>query len=141
MIETVPTDTTQVDTYLSSLRTHLGPITLSERDEIIREISAHIRDSAEESGVSVETVLARLGPADQLAAQYRDGLLIRRASRSISPLLLLRGALRLATKGIAGIVVLFAGLFGYVMGGGMVLSGLLKESFPRTPGRGIKMDA
>jgi uncharacterized membrane protein len=134
MIETVPTDTTQVDTYLSSLRTHLGPITLSERDEIIREISAHIRDSAEESGVSVETVLARLGPADQLAAQYRDGLLIRRASRSISPLLLLRGALRLATKGIAGIVVLFAGLFGYVMGGGMVLSGLLKGVFPAHTG-------
>ncbi len=134
MIETVPTDTTQVDTYLSSLRTHLGPITLSERDEIIREISAHIRDSAEESGVSVETVLARLGPADQLAAQYRDGLLICRASRSISPLLLLRGALRLATKGIAGIVVLFAGLFGYVMGGGMVLSGLLKGVFPAHTG-------
>ncbi len=134
MIETVPTDTTQVDTYLSSLRAHLGPMTLSERDEIIREISAHIRDSAEESGVSVETILARLGSAEQLAAQYRDGMLIRRASRSISPILLIHGALRLATKGIAGMVVLFAGLFGYLIGGGCVLSGLLKGVFPAHTG-------
>ncbi|MGC2613029.1 MAG: hypothetical protein WA354_03285 [Terracidiphilus sp.] len=90
MIETIQIDTRQIDTYLASLRTHLGPMTLSERDEIIREISAHIRDSAEESGVSLETVLARLGPAEQLAAQYRDGVLISNASRSISPVKLER---------------------------------------------------
>jgi uncharacterized membrane protein len=134
MIETVSTNTTRVETYLSSLRTHLGPMTLSERDEIIREISAHIRDSAEESGLSVATILARLGPTEDLAAQYRDGMLIRRASRSVSPVLLLRGALRLATKGIAGVVVLFAGLFGYLIGGGCVLSGLLKGVFPAHTG-------
>ena len=90
MIETVPADTKQINTYLSSLRTHLGPMTLSERDEIVREITAHIRDSAEESGVGVETILApRLC---WLAAQYRDGALIRQASRSISPVTLMRGA-------------------------------------------------
>ena len=134
MIETVPTDTRQIDTYLASLRTHLGPMTLSERDEIIREISAHIRDSAEESGVSLETVLARLGPAEQLAAQYRDGVLISNASRSISPVKLMRGALRLATKGVFGVIVFFVGMFGYIIGGGCVLSGLLKGVFPAHTG-------
>jgi hypothetical protein len=118
MTETMQIDTMQIDTYLASLRTHLGPMTLGERDEIVREISAHIRDSAEESGVSVESILARLGSAEELAAQYRDGILIRQASRSISPVLLLRGALRLATKGISGIVVLFLGMVGYLIGGG-----------------------
>jgi Protein of unknown function (DUF1700) len=128
------TETMQIDTYLSSLRTHLGPITLSERDEIVREISAHIRDSAEESGVSVETILARLGSAEELAAQYRDGILIRQASRSISPVKLMRGALRLATKGVSGVIVFFVGMIGYCIGGGLVLSGMLKPIFPAQTG-------
>jgi uncharacterized membrane protein len=130
-------ETMHIDTYLSSLRTHLGPMSLSERDEIIREINAHIRDSAE-SGVSQEAVLARLGPADQLAAEYRDGLLIRTASRSISPLKLMRGALRLATKGVFGVIVFFVGVFGYAMGGGMVLSGMIKPIFPAHTGMWIQ---
>jgi hypothetical protein len=134
MIDTMQTDTMQIDSYLVSLRTHLGPMTLSERDEIVREINAHIRDSAEESGASVETILARLGSAEELAAQYRDGVLIRKASRSISPVLLLLGALRLATKGISGMVVFFAGMFGYLIGGGCVLTGLLKGVFPAHTG-------
>jgi uncharacterized membrane protein len=128
------TETLQIDTYLSALRTHLGPITLTERDEIVREISAHIRDSAEESGVNVETILARLGCAEEIAAQYRDGILIRQASRSISPVKLMRGALRLATRGVFGMIVCLVGVFGYAMGGGMVLSGMLKPIFPAHTG-------
>jgi uncharacterized membrane protein len=124
----------QIDSYLTTLRTHLGPLTIGEREEIVREIAAHVRDSAEESGASVETVLARLGPADELAAQYRDGLLIRQASRSISPLKLLRATLRLATKGVSGVVVFFLAIFGYLMGGGLVLTGLIKPIFPANTG-------
>jgi hypothetical protein len=124
----------ELDTYMSSLRSHLGPMTLSQREEILREIGAHIRDSIEQSGTSLETVLTRLGPPDELAAQYRDGLLIRRASRSISPLLLLRAALRLATKGVSGIVVFFAAVLGYAMGGGFVLSAFAKCIFPAHSG-------
>ena len=124
----------QIDSYLTVLRLHLGPLTIAEREEIVREITAHIRDSAEESGASVETVLARLGPAEKLAAQYRDGLLIRQASRSISPLVLLRGTLRLATKGVSGILVFFLAIFGYAMGAGFVLTGLLKPIFPANTG-------
>ena len=72
---------------------------LTERDEIVREISAHIRDSAEESGVSVETILARLGSAEELAAQYRDGILIRQRQPQHFAVTLLRGALRTRDQG------------------------------------------
>ncbi len=63
-----------------------------------------------------------------------DGFLIRQASRSLSPLVLLRGALRLATKGFFGMLVLFVGIFGYLMGGGLVLTALLKPIFPANTG-------
>ena len=127
-----------IESYLTALRTQLGPMTLHDRDEIIREIGAHIRDSVEGSRTSLETVLARLGPADELAAQYRDGLLIRRASRSFSPVVLLRGALRLATGGVFGIIVFLVGMFGYTIGGGLVLSGLIKPIFPNHTGLWIR---
>jgi uncharacterized membrane protein len=129
---------TQIDSYLTALRTHLDTLTIAQRGEIVREIAAHIRDSAEESGASVESVLARLGPAEELAAQYRDGLLIRQASRSNSPVVLLRATLRLATKGVFGILVFFLGLFGYMMGGGFLLTAVLKVFFPANAGMWFK---
>ena len=124
----------QIDSYLTALRTHLGPLTIAEREEIVLEIGAHVRDSAEESGASVETILARLGPADELAAQYRDGLLIRQASRSISPVKLLRATLKLATKGVSGVVVFFLAIFGYAIGAGLVLTALVKPLLPANTG-------
>jgi uncharacterized membrane protein len=119
--------------YLTDLRTQLAPITLAEREEILREIAAHIRDSVE-TGTPIETVLARLGTPAQLAAEYRDGQLIRTASRSVSPVVLLRATLRLATKGITGILVLFAAIFGYAFGVGLFLTGILKIFFPAYTG-------
>ncbi len=124
----------QIERYLTALRLHLGPLTIAEREEIVREIGAHVRDSAEESGASIESVLARLGPAEELAAQYRDGLLIRRASRSISPVLLLRASVRLATKGVFGVLVFLLGLFGYVIGANLVLTALVKPFLPEHTG-------
>ena len=78
--------------------------------------------------------LARLGPADELAAQYRDGLLIRQASRSISPVKLLRATLKLATKGVSGVVVFFLAIFGYAIGAGLVLTALVKPLLPANTG-------
>ncbi|MGA2085894.1 MAG: hypothetical protein ABSG60_10280 [Terracidiphilus sp.] len=132
------TTETQIENYLTALRLHLGPLTIAEREEIVREINAHIRDSAEEPGASVESVLARLGPAEELAAQYREGFLIRQASRSISPIVLLRGTLRLATKGVFGILVFFLGLFGYMIGGGFFLTAVIKVIFPANAGMWFK---
>lgn len=116
--------------YLAELRSSLGPMPLAERDEILREIAAHIRDCAEESGGSVVDVLARLGSPRELAAEYRSGTLIRKASRSFSPLVLLRATGRLATKSIAGAAIFVCALIGYSFGGGLVLSALLKPFLP-----------
>lgn len=127
------TDVQEIESYLNALRAALAPIALAEREEIVREIGAHLRDSVE-SGVTTEQAIRSLGPATELAAQYRDGLLIRRASGSISPILHLRAALRLATKGAFGVLVFFLGTFGYLIGGGLVLSGLLKPLFPTNTG-------
>jgi uncharacterized membrane protein len=117
---------------------HLGPLTIAEREEIVREISAHIRDSAEESGASIETILARLGAAEELAKQYRDGLLIRQASRSISPLVLMRATLRLATKSVFGIFVFTCGLFGYSFGAGLLVVALAKTIVPSHTGAWVQ---
>ena len=121
----------QMEVYLTSLRAHLGPMTLNEREEILREIEAHVRDAQEEPGATLDNVLRRLGTPGQLAAQYRDGMLIREASRSYSPVTLMRGALRLATRGLSGIFVFFAGMIGYAVGSGFVLSAMLKPVFPK----------
>lgn len=121
--------TQPAEAYLADLRSQLAPITLTEREEILREIAAHIRDSVE-SGTPIDTVLARLGTPSQLAAEYRDGQLIRAASRSFSPLLLLRATLRLATKGITGILVFCCAFFGYIIGAGYVIGGALKPFLP-----------
>jgi len=124
----------QIDSYLAALRAQLGPMTLNDREEIVLEISTHIRDSAEQTGAGIDTILTRLGPPAEIAAQYRDGLLIRTASRSISPIKLMRGALRLATKGVFGIFVFFVGMVGYAIGGGLALSGMLKPILPANTG-------
>jgi uncharacterized membrane protein len=128
----------QMDSYLTALRIQLGPLTIAEREEIVREISAHVRDSAEETGASVESVLARLGPAKELAAQYRDGLLISRASRSFSPFVLLRATLRLATKGVFGIFMFFCSVFGYSFGAGFVVIALAKTIVPSHTGAWVQ---
>ena len=127
-----------IENYLKTLRAELGPLTIGEREEIIREIAAHIRDSAEAPGASVEGVLARLGGAKELAVQYRDGLLIRRASRSISPLVLMRASLRLATKSASGVFVFFCSVFGYALAIGFIALALVKPIFPHHTGAWVQ---
>jgi uncharacterized membrane protein len=128
----------QMESYLATLRLQLAPLTLSEREEIVMEIVAHVRDSAEQSGASVEAVLTRLGPAEALASQYRDGLLIRRASRSFSPIVLLRATMRLATRSVAWIFVFFLGVFGYSFGAGFVIIAFAKMIVPSHAGAWVQ---
>lgn len=124
----------QIEQYLVALRSQLAPMTLAEREDILREIAAHIHDSIAESGEPATVVLARLGSPEEIAAQYSEGLLLRRASRSFSPLLLLRATLRYASKGLTGALVFFAAILGYGVGAGFVLTALLKPVFPSHTG-------
>jgi uncharacterized membrane protein len=132
------TEQQQIDQYLSVFRSNLRSVTLGEREEILREIGAHIRDSVEEGSTDVASVLERLGTPEELAMQYRDGILVRHASRSFSPLLLLQAALRLATKGAFGILIFFCGIFGYAFGIGMALTGFIKAFSPVNTGTWVQ---
>jgi len=60
---TQPAATQPAEAYLAHLRTHLAPITLSEREEILREIAAHIRDSVEAGTPSTPSSPASAPPA------------------------------------------------------------------------------
>ncbi len=120
--------------YLARLRAGLTRMSLTEREEIVQEITAHIRECAEIPGAEIAEILARLGSAEELAAQYRDGVLLSRASRSISPLLLLRGLWFFAQRGLLGVVAFTVALFGYSIGGGLTLTTILKPFLPARVG-------
>jgi len=124
----------QIDTYLRTLRECLANMTVADREEIIREISVHIRESIEEAGANLGVVLARLGPAEQLATQYTDDVVVRRAVVSISPLRILHATLHLARRGVEGVILFLVAMFGYASGIGLILSALLKSFYPRETG-------
>jgi len=91
-----------VDIYLLDLRTALSGMTLAEREEIVDEIRAHIEERAIQSGMTVEEILRRLGPAAELARDYNNGALLLRASRSRSPWFILRHDIFLGQNRDAG---------------------------------------
>jgi CubicO group peptidase (beta-lactamase class C family) len=124
----------QVDSYLRRLRECLPNMSVTDREEIVREISVHIRECAQEPNSSIDGIVKRLGSAEGLASQYGHDLLIRQASRSISPVLILRATLALAKRGIEGMVLLLGALLGYGLGGGLLLTAILKPIFPRRIG-------
>lgn len=127
----------QIYDYLTRFESHLQT-TSRDKEEILREIEAHIRDSAEQDDGNVAFVLSRLGEPEALADQYRDFTLLQKASRSISPLVLLRAAIRVATKGVLGAFVLVCGVLGYAFGTGLVLIGLIKPIAPAHSGLWIQ---
>ncbi len=94
------TSETQVNDYLARLRASLTGMTVAEREDIVEEIRMHVRERSGDPGTSVDSVLAGLGPAAELAQQYRTGLLVQQARTSLSPVVILRAALRWAATGV-----------------------------------------
>jgi uncharacterized membrane protein len=113
---------TQIESYMNAVKSRLGSLTGGEREEIAGEIAARIRAAADEPGSDVESVLARLGPPERLAVQYRDARLIAKASESYLPPVLMHA---LARSGILGVLVFIIGIIGYWVGGGLLVFGLL----------------
>lgn len=123
-----------IDDYLAQLRTALRGMTLAEREDIVEEIRMHIRERSGDDPAGAETILARLGPAEQLAEQYRTGLLLQRARHSVSPFLILRATMRWAVTGVEGIVVFVIAMLGYALGVGFLALAILKPIFPDRTG-------
>jgi len=124
----------EIDNYLDRLRKSLPHMPVADREEIVREISVHIRECAQEPNSSIDNILKRLGPPESLASQYGHDLLVKRASRGFSPVLILRVTLALAKRGAEGFALFFGTVVGYTMGGGLVLTALLKPIFPKNVG-------
>jgi uncharacterized membrane protein len=124
----------QINEYLSQLRAALTGLTVSDREDIVEEIRMHIRERLEDPRARVEDVLAGLGSANELAQQYRTGMLVQRARTSISPIVILRAALRWATMGIGGFIVFLVAVVGYATGGAFLIMAMLKPIFPANTG-------
>jgi uncharacterized membrane protein len=124
----------RMNDYLVRLRAALTGMTLAEREDIVEEIRMHIRERCDDPQTSLEEILAGLGPADELAQQYRTGLLVQKARHSISPVVILRATLRWATTGVEGFLVFIIALWGYGMGVAFLLLALLKPFLPKYTG-------
>jgi uncharacterized membrane protein len=112
----------KIESYLAEVRVHLGSVTASDEEEVIREIAARIQDLAAKPGATAESALEQLGPAKKAAHRYRDALLIAKASHGNSPILLLNASLR---NGVFGVLAFIVGLAGYWIGGGILVFGAL----------------
>ena len=125
-----------IDTYLSALRRRLSELRDEDVNDIVEEIRAHILDktSGGTAGNDVAATLAALGTPEELAARYRSDELLQRAQITRSPLTRLHGLFRWATLSIVGFIVFFVSVFGYALGGGLVIMAGLKVLWPHQTG-------
>lgn len=128
-------DEMQLSEYVETLRRCLAPLPAAERNDITEEIRVHVRERlASDPVIALQEVLHRLGTPLALAREYQSNQMLERASRSYSPLLMLRATLRLALTGIQGFLMFNIATIGYALGGGFVLLALAKPFFPDTIG-------
>ena len=132
-----------IDSYLAALRKQLRELMDEDARDIVEEIHAHILDktSSDPSPDSIQATLTALGSPEKLALRYRTDELLQRAQLSRSPALGLRSILRWATLSFVGLLVFVISVFGYCVGGILVMAALLKAAFPRHAGLNITHDA
>jgi len=130
----------EVQLYLESLRNALKGLPTDERDEIVQEIGAHIRDRAESSDTSLPEVLSALGEPEEIANQYREGAILDHARASISPVRLLHALWVFARRGLWGVFALLFAVFGYLASAGLIITALVKLAFPAHVGLWLGAD-
>lgn len=133
----------RIENYLTRLQQALGSIQVDQKEDILREIRAHILDStaaAAQREAAIDRVLRLLGKPEELAARYTTEQLLTRASRSFSPWLLLRTSWRWAKLGIKGTLAFLVALFGYTMALALTVSVFLKPFMPDRVGMWVGRD-
>src|SRR5678815_3167178 len=70
-----------LELYLARFQRSLPGMTLAVRQDIVDEIRAHVHERMCVSGLPIPEILEKLGPADELAAEYRTGALVTRPNR------------------------------------------------------------
>jgi HAAS domain-containing protein len=132
------TSNPMVESYFDALATQLADLPQPKRDEVLRELRAHVADRLEQIAVPTtddcRTVLAAMGTPVEIARQYRLELLLNRSAWKISPWGLLRTLFRWTLTGIQGYIVFVVALMGYTVGLCLYASALLKPLFPQNVG-------
>jgi len=124
---------TRIETYLNRLEAALRGVSPENKDDILREIRAHIMDSVEhgaDKAGAIDRVLRLLGTPQELAARYSAECQLERASRSFSPWLLLSTCWQWAKLGIKGTLAFFVAMFGYGLALGCTTAVFLKPFMP-----------
>ncbi len=127
----------RVQSYLSRLEKALKGIAPEEKVDILREIRAHIVDSAaasQDREGAIDRTLRLLGTPEELAARYSTESMLTRASRSFSPWLLLRTCWRWAKVGVKGTLAFLLALFGYTTAFALTIALFLKPFMPSRVG-------
>lgn len=138
-----PLGDARIETYLNHLQSALRGVSPDYRQDILREIRAHLADATEHDSNqdgSIDRVLRLLGTPEDLAARYRTECQLQRASRSFSPWLILRTCWHWAKRGIKGTIAFFVALFGYSLALGFTGAVLLKPIMPSRVGMWIGPD-
>ena len=128
---------TRIENYLDRLNAALAGVASAQKDEIVREIRAHIMDTAAgaaDRDGAIDRVLRLLGTPEELAERYSTECLLARAGSSFSPWLLLRTCWRWAKLGVKGTLAFLLALTGYGTALAFTVSVFLK---PFVPGVGL----
>ena len=130
-----PDDVTNaVDEYCNRLWKALHKLPGSERDEIVREVRGHILERLDAGPKVTEQVLTEIlravGDPKELASEYKGYAVLRQATHSRSPWVLLRAMLRWAATSVVGVMAFLATVIGYGCGTVFFLSAFLKPMFP-----------
>ncbi len=136
-ISAEPLTDARVESYLAQLDSALRGLSTEEKQDILLEIRSHIADSvaaARDREAAVERVIRLLGDPQELAQRYKAERMLTRASRSFSPLLLLRTTWGWAKLGMKGMVALFVALFGYGVALALTITLILKPIMPSRVG-------
>ncbi|HEY6351217.1 MAG TPA: hypothetical protein VI636_17575 [Candidatus Angelobacter sp.] len=129
---------TSIERYFSELNARMADLSAGEREEFVRELRAHVLDRlqqvAEPTDGQCQAVLAALGTPEEIARQYRLEMILNRAAKSRSPLVLLRGTLRWALTGVQGFMVFIVAIVGYMTSVSFYACALMKSFFPDNVG-------
>jgi len=127
-----------IETYFAELDSRISDLPRPQREELVKELRAHVMDRLEQMAVPCEedcrTVLKALGTPDEIARQFRMELILRRSSWRISPVAILRTCARWTVAGVQGYAVFLVAMVGYLIALSFYVTALLKPFFPRNVG-------
>jgi uncharacterized membrane protein len=128
-----------IGNYLARVKAGLKRIDQGQQQEILAEIHSHLTDRIEQfkqqgSIRPTEDALAAMGDPDEISVQFAEEDVVRAASRSHFPWVLLRAASRLVFTGLRGALVFTAGLIGYLAGIGFTAAAVAKVIVPARVG-------